>query len=147
MSERLVCSACRRSFELAPDNRQPWVECPHCRARNGNPAVTQAPDPFSRTGYAIFGVVLIILSGLGALVGAFAVSFVGFFRDGEPHRGEAIATLCGFLLLVAAGVLLVIIGTRPHDQPVGPGTTLFGATVLAFVVALSALIYGFSVCF
>lgn len=147
MPTRLTCVSCARPFDVPDDARAPWVECPHCRARNGNPAVTQAPDPFSRTGYAIFGVVLIILSGLGALGGVFVVSFVGFFRDGEPHRGEAIATLCGFLLLVAAGVLLVIIGTRPHDQPVGPGTTLFGATVLAFVVALSALIYGFSVCF
>src|SRR5262249_31313669 len=144
VSERLVCSACRRPFELAPDNRQPWVECSHCKARNVNPETLEKLSP--RQGWAVLGMLLIIFAALGGPWGACIVSFARFGQR-EDHSSEAIATLVGFLLLVAVGILLMVIGARPAEQPVGPGTTIFGATVLAFVVGLSAIIYGFSVCF
>jgi hypothetical protein len=147
VSDRLVCTSCGRDLEPPPDARQAWVECPFCKTRNVNPAAVQNV-PLFRNNWAVVGTVLIILSGIGTLLAALALAVVlesgNFARD---PLGEAIAGLVGCLLFVAVGVLLVIIGTRPADQPVGPGSTLVGAAVLAFVVGRSAVIYAFTACF
>jgi LSD1 subclass zinc finger protein len=145
VSERLVCSSCRRPFEPPADKGRPWVECPNCQARNINPETLEKPSP--RQGWAVLGMLLIIFSAGGGPCGACIVSFATPFGRSEDHSAEAIATLVGFLILLAGGILLMVMGARPPDQRVGPGTTIFGATVLALIVGLSAIIYGFSVCF
>ena len=103
--------------------------------------------PFFRKDWTYVGTALIILSGIGTLIFAFAV--VALVALGGPRDpfGEAIAGLVGCLLLVAVGVLLVIIGMRRAREAFGPGSTLFGAAALAFVVGLAAVIYGFTACF
>src|SRR5262249_47343364 len=65
---RLTCVSCARPFDVPDDARAPWVECPHCKARNVHAAATKETPPLHER-WAGGGVVLIIFSVLGGLAG------------------------------------------------------------------------------
>src|SRR5688572_24422685 len=37
----ITCTGCRAAIEIADAQQDPWVNCPHCQARNVNPVALQ----------------------------------------------------------------------------------------------------------
>lgn len=148
MSDRLVCVACGRSFDVAASAGERWVACPNCQASNVNPAVVHVPPADTAQVWAVLGVLIIVFSTLGLVCGPFSVAFAqGLGNRGENHPGGVVITFAGFLLLFVAGILLLVLGSRPRTELAKTASTLIGTTVLLLLLALSALVYGFSVCF
>jgi hypothetical protein len=137
----------RPAIRVGADARTAWVECPYCKAKNPN--TTMPEENSSLLGrWAFGGTVLILLSLFGALVGPFVVAFVDYFRhEGTIDKTRSIVTLGGFAILLVVGILLVIAGTQSATEVIRKGAVLIKVAAVLTVVALSALIYGFSVCF
>ena len=136
MPHIITCTACRQAIEIPEANKNPWLNCPHCRTRNVNPAALEQAAPGKVTWMHVLGTLLVLSGFFGAVLGTGAVWFGEVFSLREVDSVRIFITFASFVSLAAAGYLVLIRGGEAPSQ-----VAKVGLIIVLLLMTVSGLIY------